>query len=333
MDWFSRFEKLDGYSVIMGDDRPCNMKGIGTVQIKKFDGMVRELKKVSYVSQVKKNLISVGALEVLGNAVYIRDGILKITRGSMVVMKCVRHNNLYYLRGSTVIRRVETFISSDGDCTQVWRMRLGHTSEKFLKAPIKKGSLKGASTCNIELGGQDVLDKKMTVKFGTSTHRSEGLLNCVHVSIWRPVKTTPLGGHWYFVSFIDNLFRHLWIYPMRQRFEALGILVKLKDMMEKQTGRKIKELQIGNVERYKNQFLQFGQNTCISTHFTNGIHGLAKKINRSLLEKALYFLFNARLDKSFWAEAIVYASHLINGLSSTAIGSKTPLDIWSGGAA
>ena len=44
-------------------------------------------------------------------------------------------------------------------------------------------------------------------------------------------------------------------------------------------------------------------------------------------------LSNARLDKSFWTEAIVYAYHLINGLSSTTIGGKTPLDIWSGGAA
>ena len=45
---------------------------------------------------------------------------------------------------------------------------------------------------------------------------------------------------------------YLGIDPMSQRFEALGILVKYKDIMEKQTGRKIKELQIGNVERYKN---------------------------------------------------------------------------------
>ena len=36
---------------------------------------------------------------------------------------------------------------------------------------------------------------------------------------------------------------------------------------------------------------------------------------------------------SFWAEVIVCASHLINGLSSTAIGGKTPLNIWSSGAA
>ena len=63
--------------------------------------------------------------------------------------------------------------------------------------------------------------------------------------------------------------------------------------MEKQIGKKIKEVQIGNVERYKNQFLQFGQNTGIGTHFTNGLYELAKKINRFLLEKARCLLSNA----------------------------------------
>ena len=43
-NWFSSFEKLDGYGcfVIMGDDRQCNMTGIGTVHIKMFNGMVRD---------------------------------------------------------------------------------------------------------------------------------------------------------------------------------------------------------------------------------------------------------------------------------------------------
>jgi len=50
-------------------------------------------------------------------------------------------------------------------------------------------------------------------------------------------------------------------------------------------------------------------------------------------EKVQYLLSNARLDKSFWAEALVYTSHLMNCLSSTAVRGKTPLDIWSGGAA
>ena len=110
-----------------------------------------------------------------------------------------------------------------------------------MQAVTKKGSLEGASTCNMELGEHDVLDKKK-VKFGTTIHHFEGLLDCVHVSIRVLLRLHRLECHRYFVSFIDILSRHCWIYPMRQRFEALGMLVKWKDMMEKQTGRKIKEL-------------------------------------------------------------------------------------------
>ena len=51
-------------------------------------------------------------------------------------------------------------------------MRLGHTGEKSLQAQAKKGSLKSVSTCNMELGGHDVLDKKTKVKFDTTTYRS-----------------------------------------------------------------------------------------------------------------------------------------------------------------
>ena len=87
-------------------------------------------------------------------------------------------------------------------------MRLRHTGEKSLQAPAKKESLEGASTYNMELGGHNVLNKKTKVKFGITNHRSEGLLECVHVSICGPAKTASLEGYRYFVSFIDNLSRH-----------------------------------------------------------------------------------------------------------------------------
>ena len=55
----------------MGDDRPCNMKEIGIVFIKMFDGIVRRLKEVRYIPQLKKNLISVDALKALGLEVFL----------------------------------------------------------------------------------------------------------------------------------------------------------------------------------------------------------------------------------------------------------------------
>jgi len=73
-------------------------------------------------------------------------------------------------------------------------MRLGHIGEKSLQASTKKGSLEDASTCNMELGGHDILDKKTKVKFGTSTYSSEGLLDCFHISIWGLTKNASLGG-------------------------------------------------------------------------------------------------------------------------------------------
>ena len=48
-----------------------------------FDGMVRELKGVRYVPQLKRNLISLGALEVSGMVISVRDGDLRMIKGSM----------------------------------------------------------------------------------------------------------------------------------------------------------------------------------------------------------------------------------------------------------
>ena len=102
-----------------GDDHPCNIEGMGTVRIKMDDGIVRELKEVRYVPQLKKNLISVGALEALGLVISVRDGVLKMIKGLMVMMKGVRWDNLYYLKGSTVTGQVETSSSSDDGCTEI----------------------------------------------------------------------------------------------------------------------------------------------------------------------------------------------------------------------
>ena len=92
-------------------------------------------------------------------------------------------------------------------------------------------------------------------------------------------------------------------------------------------------LRYDHVEEHNNSFLQFGQNNSIVTHFTNEKDGVAKEVNRALLEKVQCLLSNTSLDKSFWAEVIVHTSHLLNRLPTTAIGGKTPLKIWSCGAA
>jgi len=61
---------------------------------------------------------------------------------------------------------------------------------------------------------------------------------------------------------------------MRQRVKALELLVKWKNLIENQTGRKIKVFRYDHIEKYKDSFLQFGQNNGIEAHFTDGKDGV-----------------------------------------------------------
>ena len=90
--------------MLIDDDHTCRTEWIGDVLIKMCNGMVSELKDVRYVPQLKKNLISIGALEAQGLKGTLEDGVFKMLKGLMVILKGVRWNILLYLKGSTMTR-------------------------------------------------------------------------------------------------------------------------------------------------------------------------------------------------------------------------------------
>ena len=73
--------------MLFGDGHTCHIEGISTIRIKIFNGTVRELHDVMYVPQLKKNLISVGALEVPGMKETLGEDVLKMFSASLVIIK------------------------------------------------------------------------------------------------------------------------------------------------------------------------------------------------------------------------------------------------------
>ena len=57
---------------------------------------------------------------------------------------------------------------------------------------------------------------------------------------------------------------------------------------------------------------------------------VAKRMNRTLLEKVRYMLSSSRWSKSFWAEALMYSCLLINRSISSAIGGETLMEVCLG---
>ena len=64
--------------------------------------------------------------------------------------------------------------------------------------------------------------------------------------------------------------------------------------------------------------------------FTPQQNGLAKRINRTLVDKTRCLLINSKLSRSFWAEVVSTASYLVNKSPFVVIGFKTPKELWFG---
>ncbi|GJW21741.1 retrovirus-related pol polyprotein from transposon TNT 1-94 [Tanacetum coccineum] len=122
-DWFVTYEEFDGGHVFMGNDSPCKVVGIGTIQIRMHDGVVRTLTDVRHVPDLKKNLISLGVFDSKGFKYTSENGVLRVSKGALVVMKATKEK-------------------SNPDLTKLWHMRLGHMSEKGMVI-LKKKELQG----------------------------------------------------------------------------------------------------------------------------------------------------------------------------------------------
>ncbi|KAF3654697.1 hypothetical protein FXO38_15017 [Capsicum annuum] len=76
-----------GGVVLVGNNVACKIIRKGTVRIKIYDGIVRNLRNVRCVPELKKNLISLGTLKSLRWKYKGGGGVLEVSRGDLVVMK------------------------------------------------------------------------------------------------------------------------------------------------------------------------------------------------------------------------------------------------------
>ena len=60
------------------------------------------------------------------------------------------------------------------------------------------------------------------VKFNTSTHTSKGILDYVHSDLWGPSRKPSLGGARYMLTIIDDYFRKVWPYFLKDKSEAFS---------------------------------------------------------------------------------------------------------------
>jgi hypothetical protein len=113
-----------------------------------------------------------------------------------------------------------------------WHHHLGHLCDSQLSALLRRGllgSVSGRGSLDQCQGCR--LEKQIQLPYHSSKSVSQCPFDLVHSDVWGPAPFVSMGGHKYYIIFIDDFSRHTWIYFMKHRSEALSIYNTFFDMI------------------------------------------------------------------------------------------------------
>ena len=95
--------------------------------------------------------------------------------------------------------------------------------------------------------------KKKHVTFDVGRPRATEFLEYVYSYVRGPTPVASFGGASYFVLFVDNFSRKVWVYFLKAKDEIFAQFCKWKTLVEKQSRKRLKVLKVGNSSEFMSQ--------------------------------------------------------------------------------
>ena len=344
-EWFKDMQKMEnaGY-VETGDDTTHPIAHTGNVPLSMTDGKVKYLAEVLHVPNITKNLVSVGqmveqGLQVRFNAdglfveEYKKNGKLiaqgkKVGRMFTLDVNVPEVNAVMFAQGSGVVADIE-----------IWHKRIGHANVQRLKTMQSRELVTGLPAFKVaEM--QKVCEacqfgKQAKAAFPHDKHATRNVLELIHSDVWGPAKTASMGGCRFYVTFIDDHTRKVWVYFMKEKSEVFSHFQNFKVMVEKQTGHYVQCLRSdGGGEYFSNEFSSFlkkhGIQRQFSCRYTPQQNGVAERKNRHIAEVARALMAEKNMPHCYWAEAVSTAVYIMNRTPTAAVHDMTPEEKFAG---
>ena len=222
-DFFTSYTSNDFGSVRMGNDGLAKPIGMGDVCLETSNGTVLFLKNVKHISGIRMNLISTGKLDDERFYNTFHDSRRKLTKGSMMVAKGKKCSSLYLMQARVIDSSIN--VVDDDSTIELWHNRLSHMSEKGLMILAKKNLLYAMKKGSLNRCAHCLVGKQTRVAFKTHRHiRKLGMLDLVYYDVCGLMKTKTVGGSLYFMTFIDDRSRKIWVYTLKKKTKCLMCL-------------------------------------------------------------------------------------------------------------
>ncbi|KAK2355926.1 putative mitochondrial protein [Trifolium repens] len=337
-EWLTSFDASQKTSIKLADGRKLAAEGIGNIVIKSKKGGKVIISEVFYVPNMSCNLLSLGQLVEKGFSVNMEDSALKLfdKMKNLVLMCQLSKNRTYKCKISSVDMMCMSTTITD-DIEALWHKRYGHLNFRNLSDLNSKELVYGIPKIRVKHALCDICmkGKQSRLPFVKETSkRACAALEVIHSDVCGPFEVPSLGGSKYFITFVDEFTRMIWLFTIKLKSEALSVFKNLKILIEKESEKSIKILRTdGGGEYTSKDFEDFCKDEGI-THevtppYTPQHNGLAERRNRTVLNMARSMIKQKSLPHKFWGEAVTTAAYILNKCPTKKL-RMVPEEAWCG---
>nr|BBF90152.1 polyprotein -like [Oryza rufipogon]BBF90155.1 polyprotein -like [Oryza rufipogon] len=325
------------------------VEAVGDLPLELANGFILLLRDVFYVPSLQRNLISVSKLDFDGYDCRFGSGKCELWHNNACIGLAVLRDELYLLSLSENVNVVSSLTKENKKrkrtpdvSSKLWHCRLGHISRGRIERLVKNEILPPLEFSDLEQCIECIKGKFVkSIKKGAK--RSAGILEIIHTDICGPFPVKSVDGYDSFITFTDDYSRYGYIYPIKERSEALDKFKIFKAEVENQHDIKIKVVRSDRGGEYYGRHTPYGQvpgpfarflleNGIVAQYSTPGEpqqNGVAERRNRTLMDMVRSMMSYSTLPLGLWMEALKTAIHILNRVPSKSV-PKTPYELWTG---
>jgi hypothetical protein len=306
--WLINYDSSKKSTIRFADSRTVQSEGVGDVLIKGKNGNQALITGVLYVPDMKSNLLSMGQLVEKGLSMTLCNNEMKVFNNDKKLILCAPLSKSRTFQVKLTASDSHCLASEViHDTTWLWHLRYGHLNFKSLNNLKNNCMVNGLPEIRVpkDMCRNCLIGKQSRKSFVDHiAMRAKNKLDVVYSDVCGPFDTESLGGNKYFVSFVDEYSRMMWLYLIKTKDEVLNVFLKFKVMVEKQAERKIKILRSdGGGEYTSTAFKDFctreGIVHEITAPYTPQHNGLCERRNRTIMDMTRCMLKEKQLPNEF----------------------------------
>ncbi|TPX39562.1 hypothetical protein SeLEV6574_g07123 [Synchytrium endobioticum] len=224
------------------------MDVIGKGRVKGYaNEMMIVLQDVLLVKGLNRNLLSEGLLHDQGYPVFNADSGEKMISnprsGQSIIVR--KTNNLYPIKITEWMKCTVGMVGNAAEVSALlWQRRMGHSSQERISHLDGDSSMRHAEC-------EDYIVANMTRKpHPRSNTEKPAVLVEVHFDIMWPFRTGSYDNRAYALNILDKGSHYGWIYTLSAKSQAVPLIARWIDLVERQHDKKVKALQSDNAAEF-----------------------------------------------------------------------------------